>query len=292
MSFDEFLQASGQGALLEMKRNATASKPLNLVFHNRLNELLRKFMLIGGMPEVVKTYIGNNTNFVAIQRVLSDITLSYIDDFVKYKKRSPLLRLREVMGAVIKQNGGKFIYSKAGNLSNPAQAKEALDLLEMAGIVHKVFHASGQGIPIAAGVNYKKFKAFLHDTGVFLQNTGMRLSEFLVAENVDMLNKGNLAELFVATELVKYADAHQRAQLYYWHREKRGSSAEIDFLTEHKDKIVPIEVKSGTSGKMQSMHLFLAEKEVSKGIRISLENFSKYGKIEVVPLYAISNLVE
>ncbi len=292
MSFDEFLQASGQDALLEMKKNATASQPLNLVFHNRLNDLLKKFMLIGGMPEVVKTYIGNNMDFIAIQRVLSDITLSYIDDFAKYKKRSPLLRLREVMGAVIKQNGGKFIYSKAGNLSNPAQAKEALDLLEMAGLVHKVYHSSGQGIPIAAEVNYKKFKAFLHDTGIFLQNTGIKLSEFLIAENIDMLNKGNLAELFVANELIKYADSHQRTQLYYWHREKRGSSAEIDFLTEQKNKIVPIEVKSGTSGKMQSMNLFLAEKKVTKGIRISLENFSKYGKIEVIPLYAVSNLVE
>jgi hypothetical protein len=96
------------------EKNATALQPLNLVFHNRLNDLLKKFMLIGGMLEVVKTYIGNNMDFVAIQRVLSDITLSYIDDFVKYKKRSPLLRLREVMGAVIKQNGEKFIYSKAG----------------------------------------------------------------------------------------------------------------------------------------------------------------------------------
>ncbi len=248
-------------------------------------------MLIGGMPEAVKTYIGNNMDFVAIQRVLSGITLSYIDDFTKYRKR-PLLRLREVMGAVIKQNGGKFIYSKVGNLSNPAQAKEALDLLEMAGLVHKVFHTSGQGIPIAAEVNYKKFKAFLHDTGVFLQNTGIKLSEFLVAGNIDMLNKGNLAELFVATELVKYTNVHQRAQLYYWHREKRGSSAKIDFLIEHKNRIIPVEVKSGRSGKMQSMNLFLNEKKAQKGIRISLENFSKYGKIEVVPLYAISNLVE
>jgi hypothetical protein len=156
------------------KKNATASQPLNLVFHNRLNDLLKKFMLIGGMPEAVKTYIGNNMDFVAIQRVLSGITLSYIDDFTKYRKR-PLLRLREVMGAVIKQNGGKFIYSKVGNLSNPAQAKEALDLLEMAGLVHKVFHTSGQGIPIAAEVNYKKFKAFLHDTGVFFTKYGNKI---------------------------------------------------------------------------------------------------------------------
>lgn len=292
MSFDEFLLANNQNILLEMKREANAVNPLNSTFHNKLNDFLKKFLLIGGMPEAVKTYANNNADFVAIQRVLSDISLSYFDDFAKYKKRSPLLRLREVLGAVIKQTGGKFVYSKTGALSNPAQAKEALDLLEMAGLVHKVYHSSGQGIPIAAEVNHKKFKALLHDTGIFLQNTGLKLSEFLIAKNIDMLNKGNLSEMFVGLELVKYSDVHERKQLYYWHREQRGSCAEVDFLIEQENTVIPVEVKSGTSGKMQSMNLFLNEKKLQKGIRISLENFSKYGKIEVYPLYAISNLVD
>ena len=292
MSFDEFLLANNQNILLEMKREANAVNPLNSAFHNKLNDFLRKFLLIGGMPEAVKTYANNNTDFVAIQRVLSDISLSYFDDFAKYKKRSPLLRLREVMGSVVKQTGGKFVYSRTGALSNPVQAKEALDLLEMAGLVHKAYHSSGQGIPIAAEVNHKKFKALLHDTGIFLQNTGLKLSEFLIAENIDMLNKGNLAEMFVGLELVKYADVHERIQLYYWHREQRGSSAEVDFLIEQGNSIVPVEVKSGTSGKMQSMNLFLNERKLQKGIRVTLENFSKYGKIDVCPLYAVSNLLD
>jgi predicted AAA+ superfamily ATPase len=291
MSFDEFLVANNQHELLEMKKNANAENPLNPVFHNKLNDFLKKFLLIGGMPEAVKTFVAKNNNFVAIQQVLSDITLSYFDDFVKYKKRSPLLRLREVMSAVVKQTGGKFIYSRTGALSNPAQAKEALDLLEMAGLVQKVYHSSGEGLPIGAEVNFKKFKALLHDTGIFLQNTGLKLSEYLIAENVDMLNKGNLAENFVGLELLKYANVHERKQLYYWHREKRGSSAEVDYLIEQEAGIVPVEVKSATSGKMQSMNLFIDEKGSKKGIRISLENFSRYGKIEVVPLYAVSNIV-
>ena len=292
MSFDEFLMANNQNILLEMKRNANPANPLNPVFHNKLNDFIKRFLLTGGMPEVVKTYANSNTDIVSIQRVLSDISLSYFDDFAKYKKRSPLLRLREVLSAVIKQTGGKFVYSKTGALSNPAQAKEALYLLEMAGLVHKVYHSSGQGIPIAAEVNHKKFKAILLDTGIFLQNTGLKLSEFLIAKNIDMLNKGNLAEMFVGLELVKYSDVHERKQLYYWHREQRGSSAEVDFLIEQESTIIPVEVKSGTSGKMQSMNLFLNEKKLQKGIRISLENFSKYGKIDVCPLYAVSNLVE
>lgn len=290
LSFDEFLLANGEDNLFKLKRSAFPENPLAEPFHNRLLEYLKKFMIVGGMPEAVRKYISRKTNMRAVQKVLSDITLSYYDDFAKYKKRSPLLRLREVMDSVVKQAGGKYIYSKAGELSNPNQAKEALELLELAGLVHRVYHSSGQGVPLGAEVNYKMFKALLIDTGLFQKKSGLKLGEYLLAENVDMLNKGSIAENFVGMELIKYSDYYDKAQLYYWHREKRGSSAEVDFLLEYEGAIVPLEVKSGRSGRMQSMHKFLEERNSKRGIRISMENFSKYDKIEVVPLYAVSNL--
>ena len=130
------------------------------------------------------------------------------------------------------------------------------------------------------------------DTGIFQHNSGLRLADFLLATNVDMLNKGNLAENFAGLEMIKYMDVHEKKQLYYWHRENRGSSAEVDYLLAQNGHVVPIEIKSGSSGKMQSLHLFLKEKNAAKGIRVSLENFSRYDNIEVVPLYEISNLIE
>jgi len=290
MSFDEFLLANKQDALIDLKRDASPENPLQKPFHDKLVEFLKKFLIIGGMPEVVKTFIENNTDITSIQNVLSDITISYYDDFAKYKKRSPVLRLREVMGSVVKQAGGKYIFSNAGPLSNPAQAKEALELLEMAGLVYKVYHSSGQGIPLGTEANFKKFKVILHDTGIFQQMAGLKLSEYIVANNVDMLNKGNIAEIFTGLEMIKYAGIHEKIQLYYWHREKRGSNAEVDYLIEHEGEVTPVEVKSGVTGKMQSMNLFLNEKDSPAGIRISLENFAKYSKIRVIPLYAISNL--
>ena len=290
MSFDEFLLANNEEALLKLKKSASYEDPLIPAFHDKLIDYLKKFLIIGGMPEVVKTYAESPSDITAIQKVLSDITLSYYDDFAKYKSRSPLLRLREVLGSVVKQAGGKYIYSKAGTLSNPSQAKEAVDLLEMAGLVHKVYHSSGQGLPLGAEANYKKFKALLLDTGIFQQSAGLKLSEYLLAKNIDTLNKRNIAELFTGLEMIKYTDVHEKKQLYYWHREKRGSSAEVDYLIKQKGNVVPIEVKSGSSGKMQSMHIFLSGRNATKGIRISLENFSRYDKIESIPLYAISNL--
>ncbi|MEA3480242.1 MAG: DUF4143 domain-containing protein, partial [Bacteroidota bacterium] len=274
------------------KKEASAEKPIIPAFHEKLKEYLRYFLLIGGMPETIKTFIGNRTDMISVQNVLSDIATSYYDDFAKYKRRIPVLRLREVMNSVVKQAGGKYIYSKAGSLSNPAQAKEALDLLEMAGLIYKVYHTSGQGVPLGSGVNFKKFKCLLHDSGIFQQIAGLRITDLMVAENIDMLNKGSIAEAFVGVEFIKYSQETEKKQLYYWHREKRGSNAEVDYLIEEGTQIVPVEIKSGTTGKMQSMNLFINEEKSTKGIRISLENFSQYGKITVIPLYAVSNLIQ
>lgn len=292
MSFDEFLLANNEDALIEIKKDASETNPLNTAFHEKLKDYLRKFLMIGGMPEAVKTYIENNTDIIAVQKVLSDITISYHDDFAKYKSRIPVLRLREVLESVVKQSGGKYIYSNAGPLSNPAQAKESLELLEMAGLVYKVYHSSGEGIPLGAGVNYKKFKALLHDVGIFQQLSGLRLSDLLIAKNVDMLNKGNIAEAFAGLEMIKYANAYEKKPICHWHREKRGSTAEVDYLAEVQGYVIPVEIKSGGTGKMQSLYRFLEEKKSPWGLRLSLENFSAYDRIRVVPLYAISNILK
>lgn len=292
MSFDEFLMANKEDTLIELKKDASPENPLNPALHGKLKEYLRYFLLIGGMPETVKTFTGNSADMKSVQNVLSDIATSYYDDFAKYNRRIPVLRLREVMNSVVSQAGGKYIYSKAGSLSNPAQAKAALDLLEMAGLVYKVYHSSGQGVPLGSEVNFKKFKCLLHDSGIFQQISGLRITDLIIAENIDVLNKGNIAEAFTGVELIKYSEAYEKKQLYYWHREKRGSSAEVDYLIEQGNQVVPVEVKSGSTGKMQSLNLFIDEKKSSKGIRISLENFSQYGKITVIPLYAVSNLIQ
>ena len=99
-----------------------------------------------------------------------------------------------------------------------------------------------------------------------------------------------MAEQFVGLELIKNSSPYTSENLYFWTREKEKSQAEVDYVIQKNGKVVPIEVKSGKSGKMQSMHLFLAEKQSEYGIRSSLENFTKYDNIRVYPLYAIGNV--
>ena len=154
-------------------------------------------------------------------------------------------------------------------------------------MVYSVYHSSCNGIPLGAGINEKKRKVILFDTGIYQRLLGLNLSEVLLANDVQFVNKGKLAELHVGLELIKNNFTYQMPELFYWHREQKSSNAEVDYVIQQQEKIIPIEVKSSTQGSMQSLYLFLQEKNIQKGIRTSLENFGSVGSIDIYPLYAI-----
>lgn len=289
-SFDEFLLANNEELLQNAKLTASPEKPLAEPLHNKLLEYLKRFLIIGGMPEVVANYVqGKNIN--DCQRVLDDLIISLKDDFSKYKQNIPVSRVSEVFESVVQQAGGKFVFVKAATEANHKQIKEALDLLVMAGLTFPVFHTSANGIPLGAEIDPKKRKMLLFDTGIFQRLLGLNITEVIFADQFNMINKGSLAELFVGLELMKSASCYEQKYLYYWQREALNSNAEVDYLIQKQQNIVPMEVKAGTKGSMQSLFLFLKEKNRPYGIRFSLENFSLYDQIRVFPLYAVSNLV-
>jgi predicted AAA+ superfamily ATPase len=290
LSFEEFLLANNENALLENLNKSTHQKAIPDIFDQKLKTYLKKFLIVGGMPEVVKSYIQNG-NMLETQRVLDDLILSIQADFAKYKTRVSSARIREVFNAVVQQVGCKFSYSYPNATLNNVQIKEALTLLEMAGLVHFVTHSASNGIPIGAEINSKKRKMLLFDTGIFQRILGLNIAPLLIEDDFNIINKGNIAELFVGLELIKNTSCYEKMQLYYWHRESKNSQAEVDYVIQKQDKIIPIEVKAGTKGSMQSMYLFLDEKKSDFGIRLSLENFSEMDKIIIYPLYAVKNVV-
>lgn len=290
LSFNEFLLAGNQTALLEAKKQAGVHQPLATPNHEKLLGLLRQFLIIGGMPEVVKTYFQTG-NPVDCQTILNDIYISLQDDFAKYKSRVPGSRIADVLEAVVRQNGGKFNYSKTQATANHRQLKEAVDLLVKAGLVIPVTHTSANGIPLGAEINRKKQKLLMMDNGLFLRSANLKLYEILLHKNIDLINKGGLAELYVGLEMMKYNSPFERIALYYWSREKVGSSAEIDFIIQQGQQIIPVEVKSGRQGKMQSMWQFFKHKNIQNGVRISLENYASINGVVIYPLYAISELI-
>ena len=290
LCFTEYLQALGFDAMTDKISTAAPEKPLSDALHTSVLKHLVRFIAIGGMPEVVKSYIGNQ-NFLDCQQVLDDLMTTYYDDFAKYKKRVPPTRLQDVFSAVMEQNCKKFFYSKVSENANIDQVKEALQLLEMAGLIYPVYQSSANGIPIGAKINRKFTKYLPFDTGVLQRFLGLNIGRILIGETLEQINKSNIVELFVGLEMLKAMPTNSRSNLYYWQREKIGSQAEVDYLIQKSDKIIPIEVKSGTTAKMQSLHLFMKEKQSEYGIRTSLENFGQYNKIRVYPLYAIKQIM-
>lgn len=198
--------------------------------------------------------------------------------------------IRMVFRSVVEQNGQKFVFSKAIPDANHLQVKDALELLSMAGLIVPVTHSAANGVSLGAEINPKMRKFIVFDSGIFQRILGLNLSDVLIKNDFEAINKGAIAELNVGLELIKSAPCYQRQNLYYWHREAKSSNAEVDYLIQVDTKILPIEVKAGTKGSMQSLKLFMDLKKSEKGIRVSQENFSTFQDIDVYPLYAVANL--
>ncbi len=288
-SFEEFANASGNALLFAGAKAASFSAPLPDELHQKLLSLLRDFMIVGGMPAVVRKYIETGS-FISCQQEQDDILIALKSDFDKYHKRIPPELIRATLQAVVQQIGAKFIYTNNQLNLNGQQSKQCIALLAMAKLVHKVTMSFGNGIPLGGEINPKMCKFILLDTGLYLRESGLDLSEWIQDAPAAFVNRGKLGELFVGLELLKSVAPTIPADLYYWHRESRSSNAEIDYLSQFGNTVLPIEVKSGTSGSMQSLGVFLKEKQLPFGIRTSQENFASYDKIRVVPLYAIGNL--
>lgn len=288
-SFEEFANATGNSLLYAGSKAATFSAPLPDELHQKLLSLLRDFLIVGGMPAVVCKYL-ETKSFLNCQQEQDDILLSLKADFDKYHKRVPPEQIRAALQAVVHQICEKFIYSNNSSSLNGEQAKQCISLLEMAKLVHRVAMSYGNGIPLGGEINPKMNKFLLLDTGLYLRESGLNLFEWIQDTPAQFVNRGKLAELFVGLELFKISAPANPVELYYWHREARSANAEIDYLIQYGNMVLPIEVKSGRSGSMQSLRIFLDEKRLPFGVRTSQENFAHYDKIFVIPLYAIGNI--
>jgi uncharacterized protein len=289
MSFDEYLVAAGEERLLYLRQEASPQRPLPDALHQKLLGHLRRFLITGGMPEVVASYL-DDQDVNRCGRVLDDLIITLQSDFAKYRQRVPAIRLSVVFDAIVRQAGGKFVYAKVATEANHLQIKKAVELLVMAGLVIPVTHTSANGLPLGAEINPRKRKFILLDTGIAQRLMGLDISDLLLETSLEVINKGAIVEQFAGLELLKSSSCWHREHLYYWHREAKSSNAEVDYLVIRGGLIIPVEVKSGTRGAMQSLMRFLAERRAPYGIRLSLENYSTYEAIQSYPVYAAADV--
>ena len=308
MTFDEFLLANGEQLLLEARGQANNDAPLPTPLHEKLIGLMRTFMLVGGMPESVVKWVQTH-DFLQCQEVQDDIITGYEADFPKYKKKVDPQLLIATMKSAATQATKKFVYSRVPGEYKTAEVKKALDLLIKAGILIPVTHSSGNGLPLGDESDESIRKILLLDTGLMLRLLNMTMgdtsaitAQILTATAADLVNKGPMAEMLAGLELLHYLTPNLHHDLYYWVRQAKNSTAEIDYLLSRDMKVLPFEVKAGVQGGMKSLWDFMREKKLDQAVRCSLENFGKFDYIdaeaegavrhvEVYPLYALSQFV-
>ena len=308
MTFDEYLMANGKQLLLNARGQANIDAPLPKPLHEKLIGLMRTFMLVGGMPESVVKWVQTH-DFLQCQEVQDDIITGYEADFPKYKKKVDPQLLIATMKSTATQATRKFVYSRVPGEYKIAEVKKALDLLIKAGILVPVIHSSGNGLPLGDESDESIRKILLLDTGLMLRLLNMTMgdtsaitAQILTATAADLVNKGPMAEMLAGLELLHYLTPNLHHDLYYWVRQAKNSTAEIDYLLSRDMKVLPFEVKAGVQGGMKSLWDFMREKKLEQAVRCSLENFGKFDyvdaeaegavrHVEVYPLYALSQFV-
>lgn len=288
LSFEEYLIARGFSQLVSLLQNATLSDPPSDAIHQRLISLLREYIIVGGMPEVVSEFLLTK-RFQACQSLQEGLLLTYRDDFGKYAKHSQHRYLQIFFERAPTLVGEDFNFSKIDLNLRARELRPALECLMMAGLIHLIYHTSGSGLPLISTQNDQRFK--LHFIDVGLMTKASRLSaEILLQENFFALNRGSTMEQLVGQELLAYTPAEEPGSLNYWSREKSGSSAEVDYIVAVDNHVIPIEVKSGSTGRLKSLQVFLQEKKYPLGVKISMDPLTIRNNILCVPAYMIQSL--
>ncbi len=250
-SFEEFLWTFDNQSYVE----ALNQIPAPDFAHEIFMKLFSKYTLIGGMPEVVSLYRQNN-DIVELNNVYNSLITAYLDDVEKYaktKKETAIVRF--IIEKSFFEAGKRIKFTNFGNSNYQSQVvKEALNLLEKALILRLVYPTTKVIPPIEP--NFRKSpKLFLLDTGLMNYFAGYQ-KEIFMENDIANVQNGLIAENIVAQELQAYAKDNLH-KLHFWTREKKQSTAEVDFIYPFENLLIPIEVKTGKSGRLRSLHKFI-----------------------------------
>ena len=288
LSFKEFLSAIGETQFREYIESLNLSEKINISVHEKGLKLLREYFFIGGMPAAINAYLKNHS-FIDVQQMQSVILSTYQNDFAKYASGSQLELMSELFPKTAQHATEQFKYSKVMPDILSRDIKSAMGKFAQANIIKHIYASAANGLPFSKTVNKRKFKILFLDTG--LMNRQLHVSpEVFFNENIMMLHSGALAEHFVGQELLLLQDLTMPDGLYFWARDKANSNAEIDYVINANNKIVPIEVKSGKLGKLKSLNMFLDMHPTTTGIKLSQAEMFENHRVLSLPLYLVSEL--
>ena len=272
MGFTEFLLAIGKNKLAEYITAFHLDETIPDALHQTLLKNFNIFIAVGGMPEAVATYASTGS-FKKCEEIKQDLLATFQNDFSKYSNRKNILLTRKVFAKAPTLLGNKIKYSNLSPENKAAEVAGVIELLCNARIIYKVTRTSANGVPLAAEANHKFFKLVFLDSGLVC--TLLNLShQALEADDLMMINSGSLAEQWIGQALLLNQPYNQQPELHYWARERKSSSAELDYVVANSNKVIAVEVKAGKTGTLKSLHLFMEEKNHPLAVRFSSKNVS------------------
>lgn len=280
MNFYEYLKATGEDGMAKII-NDRQSLSETTIFHDNLIRHLKNYMVIGGMPEAVKTYIDGGT-FATVREVQENIINSYEVDFSKHAPNTEAPKIRDIydtMATCLSRENKKFIFSAIRKSARAREYEAALLWLEDTGLATKVERIEGVKLPLKAYANRNIFKLFFSDIG--LLGAKMELDPQIILNSDDLYEeyKGAFAEQFAFQEM----KAAGKTTFYYSDESTRN---EVDFIVQDEENgVLPIEVKSGQNLKSTSFNNFLNKYRLNKGVKLSILPYKENDVIINMPLY-------
>lgn len=266
MTFIEFLEALDESKLIKEIISYELGKEINTVVHKRLLERLRSYFFVGGMPEAVDVF-SKTERLKEVSEVHNSIIETYREDFPKYCGSRNLSRMQNVFNFAARNVGAKVKYSNISQQDQSKTIKKDLDLLCMARVISKVKHSHCSGLPLQADTDEKVYKLLFMDVGLMNAISGLSWNTISQFDEMKLVNEGAIAEQFIGQHLLDLLSGSPNREVNYWLREGKTSNAEVDYVVSLDGKIIPIEVKSGSSGSLKSLHQFVGEKDTSFAIR-------------------------
>ena len=281
MDFEEYLLALGETKLInEIKTHYETNEALMTPIHEKALDLYKKYLVLGGMPVMIKNFISNDCSISHVNFELQEqIITSYLADMNKYTENSESIKNSQIYNAIPKElarANNTFKYSIVDKDARKIRYESSLDWLLASNMVLKCDLAEKNESPLKAFVNSDKFKLYLSDIGLLRSLSNLDYSEIILDKNE--MYKGVLTENYVACELYP-----KSKELYYYNFD----NYEIDFLIKINGDIIPVEVKSGRRINSKSLNKYIKKYKPIYSIRISTKNFGFENNIKSVPLYAV-----
>lgn len=267
-SFHEFLLALNE----EQSIKILEELPFPEYGHSHLIKLFNDYTLTGGMPEVISTYI-EEKSFASLSHIYEGLVTSFMYDVENYARNSTIEKvIRHIIENAFKSAGSRITFQGFGNsLYKSREMSEAFKALERTYLLQLIYPITTTKIPLSPNIR-RSPKLQLLDTGIVNYKAGIQ-DELIRSKDISDAYSGRIAEHITGQELLNLSSSIQ-FKLNYWTREDKDATAELDFVWQHRGKVIPIEVKSGKSGKLRSLHQFVNRSEHPWSVRIYSGRFS------------------